>query len=59
MGVKYKLVIKKNLGKDKGEVPEKKYAQIVSGDFIAFPELIAVSYTHLGLSRKCKVCNGF
>jgi predicted histone-like DNA-binding protein len=40
MSVKYKLVVKKNLGNDKGEVPEKKYAQIVSGDFIAFPELI-------------------
>ena len=40
MSVKYKLVVKKNLGNDKGEVPEKKYAQIVSGDYIAFPELI-------------------
>ncbi|MCD8268560.1 MAG: DNA-binding protein [Parabacteroides sp.] len=28
------------MGEDKAEVPEKKYAQIVSGDFIAFPELI-------------------
>ncbi|MFV0582625.1 MAG: HU family DNA-binding protein [Parabacteroides gordonii] len=40
MSVKYKLVIKKNLGKDKEEVPEKKYAQIVSGDLVEFPELI-------------------
>lgn len=40
MSVKYKLVIKKNLGEDKNDVPEKMYAQIVSGDFIAFPELI-------------------
>lgn len=40
MSVKYKLVVKKNLGKDKDDVPEKMYAQIVSGDFIAFPELI-------------------
>lgn len=40
MSVKYKLVVKKNLGEDKADVPEKKYAQIVSGDFIAFPELI-------------------
>lgn len=40
MSVKYKLVVKKNLGNDKKDIPEKKYAQIVSGDFVGFDEFV-------------------
>lgn len=40
MSVKYKLVVKKNLGNDKGDVPEKMYAQIVSGDYVSFEEFV-------------------
>ena len=40
MGVKFKLVTKRNLGDDKGETPEKIYAQIVAGDYISNDEFI-------------------
>lgn len=40
MGVKFKLVTKRNLGDDKEETPEKIYAQIVAGDYIPYEEFI-------------------
>lgn len=40
MGVKFKLVSKRNLGNDKEETPEKIYAQIVSGDYVPFEEFV-------------------
>ena len=40
MALKYKLVQKRNLGKDQDENPEKVYAQMVSGDLVTFEELI-------------------
>lgn len=40
MGVKFKLVSKRNLGDDKEETPEKIYAQIVSGDYISNEEFL-------------------
>ena len=40
MAVKYRLVEKKNLGKDQSEVPMKKYAQMVSGDLVEFDGFI-------------------
>lgn len=40
MGVKFKLVSKRNLGDDKDETPEKIYAQIVSGDYISNEEFL-------------------
>ncbi len=40
MALKYKLVQKRNLGKDQEENPEKVYAQMVSGDLVTFEELI-------------------
>lgn len=40
MAVKYKLVKKRNLGKDQATTPEKMYAQVVSGDLIAFDEFV-------------------
>ena len=40
MALKYKLVQKRNLGKDQDENPEKVYAQMVSSDLVTFEELI-------------------
>lgn len=40
MGIKFKLVSKRNLGDDKEETPEKIYAQIVSGDYVSNEEFI-------------------
>lgn len=40
MAVKYKLVSKKNLGKDQAENPEKMYAQMVCGDLVTFENFI-------------------
>ncbi|WP_459189845.1 HU family DNA-binding protein [Parabacteroides sp. APC149_11_2_Y6] len=40
MSVKYRLVVRKNLGKDSELVPQKLYAQIVSGDLVTFDEFI-------------------
>lgn len=40
MSVKYKLVSKKNLGKDQKEIPEKMYAQMICGDLVAFDEFV-------------------
>lgn len=36
MSVKYRLVKKKNLGKDQAEVPEKMYAQPVYMELVSF-----------------------
>ena len=38
MALKYKLVPRKNLGKDQEENPEKLYAQMISGDLVTFEE---------------------
>lgn len=40
MGVKFRLVSKRNLGDDKEEIPEKIYPQIVAGDYVPFEEFI-------------------
>ena len=40
MSLKYKLVQRRNLGKDQEATPEKTYAQMVSGDLVTFEELI-------------------
>lgn len=40
MAVKYRLVEKKNLGKDQEDVPRKMYAQMVSGDLVDFDGFI-------------------
>ena len=40
MALKYKLIQRRNLGKDQAEIPEKVYAQMVSGDLVTFEELI-------------------
>lgn len=40
MGLKFKLVSKKNLGDDKEENPEKIYAQIIAGDYVPFDEFV-------------------
>ena len=36
MALKFKLVMRKNLGEDHESIPEKVYAQMVSWDFSAF-----------------------
>ncbi|MCD7851388.1 HU family DNA-binding protein [uncultured Parabacteroides sp.] len=40
MSVKYRLVERKNLGKDKEEKPKKLYAQPVYSDLVGFKELL-------------------
>ncbi|MBP3517701.1 MAG: DNA-binding protein [Parabacteroides sp.] len=40
MALKYKLVQRKNLGKDQVENPEKVYVQMISGDYVTFEELM-------------------
>ena len=58
MSVKYKLVVKKNLGNDKKDIPEKKYAQIVSGDFVGFDEfdrMNVILVRHLQHGRRVTV----
>lgn len=40
MSVKYRLVKKKNLGKDQAEVPEKMYAQPVYMELVSFESLL-------------------
>ena len=62
MALKFKLVMRKNLGEDHESIPEKVYAQMVYGDLVTFDEFAeevadssgvgsasAVSYTHLTL----------
>lgn len=40
MSVKYRLVKKKNLGKDKVDIPQKMYAQPIYSDLVSFEELL-------------------
>lgn len=40
MSVKYRLIKKKNLGKDSEDVPEKIYAQPVYSDLVKFDEIL-------------------
>lgn len=40
MSVKYRLIKRKNLGKDQAEVPEKLYAQPIYSDLVSFEELL-------------------
>lgn len=40
MSVKYRLIKKKNMGKDQTEVPEKLYAQPMYSDLVSFGELL-------------------
>lgn len=40
MSVKYRLIKRKNLGKDNAEVPEKMYAQPVYSDLVTFEEIL-------------------
>ena len=38
MALKFKLVMRKNLGEDHESIPEKVYAQMVYGDLVTFDE---------------------
>lgn len=40
MAIKYKLVLRKNLGKDQEENPEKMYAQMVPADLVLFDDFL-------------------
>lgn len=40
MAMKFKLVSRKNLGEDQEEIPQKKYAQMVCGDYVSFDEFV-------------------
>lgn len=40
MSVKFRLIKRKNLGKDKVEIPEKMYAQPVYSDLVSFEEIL-------------------
>lgn len=40
MSVKYRLIKRKNLGKDNKEIPEKMYAQPVYSDLVTFDEIL-------------------
>lgn len=40
MSVKYRLIKRKNLGEDKGTVPEKMYVQPVYSDLVSFDEIL-------------------
>ena len=40
MSVKYRLVERNNMGKDKDETPKKLYAQPVYSDLVSFDELL-------------------
>ena len=48
MALKFKLVMRKNLGEDHESIPEKVYAQMVYGDLVTFDEFAeapSVSWT--------------
>ena len=61
MALKFKLVMRKNLGEDHESIPEKVYAQMVYGDLVTFDEFAeevadssgVVSVGELGLFRFC------
>ncbi|MCS2892717.1 DNA-binding protein [Parabacteroides faecis] len=40
MAMKFKLVLRKNMGPDQEEVPMKVYAQMVCGDYVPFEEFV-------------------
>ena len=40
MALKYKLVQRRNLGVDQEDIPEKLYAQMISGDLVTFEDFI-------------------
>lgn len=40
MALKFKIVLRKNLGPDKESVPVKAYAQMVCGDYVPFDEFV-------------------
>ena len=42
MALKFKLVMRKNLGEDHESIPEKVYAQMVYGDLVTFDEFAAI-----------------
>ena len=44
MALKFKLVMRKNLGEDHESIPEKVYAQMVYGDLVTFDEFTPPSY---------------
>ncbi|WP_233576955.1 HU family DNA-binding protein [Parabacteroides sp. TM07-1AC] len=40
MAMKFKLVTRKNMGPDQKDIPEKKYAQMVCGDYVPFEDFL-------------------
>ena len=49
MALKFKLVMRKNLGEDHESIPEKVYAQMVYGDLVTFDEFAFVGLNKLSV----------